>query len=588
MNLPSRLFAVAVVVCAGAASALAQQSIIDADRLAIEYAVRHPQFQNNGAGRQRGIIASSVPAGTIVNVTIPKAQTGTNYNEPIVIQEPWDLNAGGNRPLMVVWNGYGNSPSSFYTAGVSGLDEEANCRSWLTVAMFAVDDQAMGCVSPIPAQTNVEAVIDYMIAHYPIDQDRIYMVGWSMGAGASASFAARHLDPNEPMIAALALDAGTFDLINAYNSEVTAFKNVAHLIFGGPPSNPSFTFNYARSETQWYDFGTNSVLEASSQLRNLRHVPIHHVYSTDDTVLYLPAQNSLFTNFLTAKGATITTTTVSGQVPPHSWNIMDPVAALDFLQSKTVNRTPASFEITADRSARYYWANVTQRSTGQFSTFNVATNAVANSLTLSGVANVSAMTLAPPAATMDLDAPFSVSLTTTDVGATTLAIEGVPVQPTYVLNGTSLLGGWTWVGGTLTLPLTATGTTSLVVRFDDFDGVMTGPSTLAINNNLHLTLTGTTPNQPYFFMLGTSEGVLPLTLIDPTDDRNILVGFNPFPIMLPAAFGGSPTATFDLFIPNNATLVGSRLFCQFVTYPGSSHVIDVVSNRLDVTLTAGP
>ncbi|MCC7170579.1 MAG: hypothetical protein IT459_09030 [Planctomycetes bacterium] len=588
MNLAIRRLAVAAVLCCCAGSALGQQSIIDADRYALEYARRNPQAQNNGSMRQRGIIASSVPAGTIVNVTIPKAQTGTNYNEPIVIQEPWDLNAGGIRPLMVVWNGYGNSPSSFYTPGVSGLDEEANCRSWLTVAMFAVDDQAMGCVSPIPAQTNVEAVIDYMIAHYSVDLDRIYMVGWSMGAGASASYAARHLDPNEPMIAALALDAGTFDLINAYNSESGAFKNIAHLIFGGPPSNPSFTFNYARSESQWYDFGTNAILEASSQLRNLRHVPIHHVYSTDDTVLYLPTQNSLFTNFLTAKGATIASTAVSGQVPPHSWNIMDPVAALDFLQTKTVNRSPASFEITADRSARYYWADVTQRTANQFSTLAVTTNAVANTLTLTGVANVGALTLAPPVASMNVGAHFTVALTTTDVGATSLVIEGVQTQPTYVLNGTSLLTGWTWVAGDLTLPVTATGTTSLEVRFDDFDGVMSGPSTLAINNNLHLTLTGTTPNQPYFFMLGTSEGVLPLSLIDPSDDRNILVGFNPFPIMLPAAFGGAPTASFDLFIPNNAALVGSRLYCQFVTYPGSSHVIDVISNRLDVALTAGP
>lgn len=579
-----RQLAVAAVVVASMPAMRAQQSILDADRVAVEYAIRNPQGQNNGAGRARGILASSVPAGTIVNVTIPKAQTGTNYNEPIVIQEPWDLNAGGNRPLMVVWNGYGNSPSSFYTAGVSGLDEEANCRSWLTVAMFAVDDQAMGCVSPIPAQTNVEAVINYMIANYPVDQDRIYMVGWSMGAGASASFAARHLDPTQPMIAALALDAGTFDLINAYNSEVTAFKNIAHVIFGGPPSNPLYTFNYARSESQWYDFGTNSILEASSQLRNLRHVPIHHVYSTDDTVLYLPTQNTLFKNFLTAKGATITSTSVTGQVPPHSWNIMDPVAALDFLQLHTVNRAPTSFEITADRSARYYWANVTQRSTGQFSTFTVTADGAQNDLTLAGVANVSALTLTPPVGSMDLGTHFGVTLSTTDVGATSVAIQGVPSAPTYVLNGSVLLTGWTWVAGTLTLPLSATGTTALEVRFDDFDGVMSGPSSLAINQNLHLTLTGTTAGQPYFFMLGTAQGVLPLSLIDPSDDRNILVGFNPFPIMLPAAFGGTPTAAFDLFIPNNPALIGSTLYCQFVTYPGSSHVIDVISNRLDVTL----
>jgi len=56
--------------------------------------------------------------------------------------------------------------------------------------------------APLP-QDQQQQVIDWVLAHYPIDRDRIYGIGFSMGGGGVASYAARHLDRTGAMFAAM-------------------------------------------------------------------------------------------------------------------------------------------------------------------------------------------------------------------------------------------------------------------------------------------------------------------------------------------------------------------------------------------------
>src|SRR5688572_18240933 len=62
-----------------------------------------------------------------------------------------------------------------------------------------------------------EAVIEDVVSKWPIDENRIYGYGLSMGGGECLAFAARHQDPTSPtMLAAVVDQSGTISMTRTY------------------------------------------------------------------------------------------------------------------------------------------------------------------------------------------------------------------------------------------------------------------------------------------------------------------------------------------------------------------------------------
>lgn len=561
------------------AATAAGQSIRETDRAELE---RGPaRLLARTTGGRYATLAATCPY-TKTQITLPTSYTGTGFAEIIQVMTPCGYDpAGPLLPLIVAWNGYGLSANSFFN-GMSDIPDEANARGWLLVAVTAIDDKSFGWQN---AQNNVEKAIEYVLANYRADPDRIYGVGWSAGGGSIAAYAARHLDPVKPMMAAIATNAGTYNLVNVYQSEVPAVQSImAHPnLFQGPPSGATL-WNYLRSESE--DWNASGVLEPSSQMRNLRNVPVLHVYSTDDSIPYLPLQNLRFRDYLTAKGYSISSTAVTGAVPSHSWSLLDAVATLDFFQPLSVERSPETFEVNIDRNATYYWANVTQAMSSTFSALVANAVAATNRIELSAAVNLARIELHPDAALFDPNAAFTLAFESESANATTLVVEGVTQEPTYVLNGIALVTNWTFDAAADELELTVVGPGAwdFTVRYDAYGAALAGPAAVALGANAPLLLSGGAPGQPYFMMIGFAEGFTPLALADPTDDRYVLLGMSPLPIFFTSALGPAGSAALSLAIPNDAGLLGLTLRNQFVTFPGATHLVDRISNRHDLTL----
>jgi pimeloyl-ACP methyl ester carboxylesterase len=523
---------------------------------------------------------------TIVSHTIPSGVTGSGFAEPLRIMLPGGFNPNGpDLPLLLVGNGWGLSPNSFFTGDngmpLSGIVDEANSRGWLICVVTQLDDKSYGAWNK--PQTNVVAALDHMIANYPVDADRIYAIGWSAGGGSMASFAARHLDPARPMIAAVVVNAGSVDLIDTYDNEVLVVKQVMENVnlFQGPPSSPLYQFNYERTETVFTHSAGGAVVPERSQVRNLSRIPVRHVYSLDDDIPYLPLQNQMFGQQLLAVGGNLSTQTFSGLPDPHSWDLLDPVVTLDWCAQHVVERAPASFQLVIDRDATWYYATTSQRVAGTGSRLAVATNAATNHLAIGEMANLDTVSLAIPSQLLALDERFTITATNLDAaGPVMLQISPLPMEPSYVLSGAGVITDWTYVGQTLRITMPAAATRNFTVEFETYDAALTGAPTVQTGQNMVLNLQGQTPGKPYLLLLGTQTYETPLSVLDPLDPRHVLVAVTPATVLLLANLDGAAKATLPIFIPAQPQFQGITFASQFLTYPGTGTIVDELSNLL--------
>ena len=112
------------------------------------------------------------------------------------IPESFDLES--TYPLLIGFHQWGgNQMSTFSTT----FDEEANQRGWIFLSPFGGSSNNYNHQG---AQYMVKEAIKWMIVNYNIDENRIYMVGGSMGGAAGMIYANNHLNPDEPMVAATA------------------------------------------------------------------------------------------------------------------------------------------------------------------------------------------------------------------------------------------------------------------------------------------------------------------------------------------------------------------------------------------------
>lgn len=150
----------------------------------------------------------------------------------------------GGAPLLVLFHGFGD-PSTQMGAGshdehlsnefwgMHDLIDRAVCRGWY-VLMHDGGDVLKNPNTTVYStygserfQRATEAVLDRVTCWWPVDMNRIYGVGFSMGAGEALAYAARHLDPTKPMFAGIVSQSGHLSSIYDYLAACTPNTNVS-------------------------------------------------------------------------------------------------------------------------------------------------------------------------------------------------------------------------------------------------------------------------------------------------------------------------------------------------------------------------
>jgi hypothetical protein len=532
----------------------------------------------------------SIPPGAQgYNVTFAAGETGVMVNgvpkaDQMAILLPAGYNPLNPPPLVIAWHGYGTSHNQ---PMVTGIPLEANNRGWMVMSPLGIADNTFGW---IPGQISTEYMLEWLLANYPFDVNRIYGVGFSMGADCILTYAARHQDPSKLRIAALATVCGTYDNVDNY-VQSPATQTLMQTLFGGPPFSAPFTFEYERVSmirlTMPLMFPYPPV-EGESMARGIAHLPMYMTWSTDDNVVfYAPTHNQSLLTYLTSLGNAVTSVPVSGQPNKHHWSILNIASCFNWFSTKTLDAFPDSFTILADRNGTFNSVKVLGGTPGQFKRFDLASVGSNGVLSLLNTDNIDALNV--DISNLGFGALANVQLTSSTLDATgdTVLVRNStnPNPPSKVRIDSVDDYGWGFsVADSGTTIHLATGIHSTAIYYDTFDMTMGVTGTPAIGNSVTLDLTGGADGEAYAMLYAASPGLLALSFVGDGDPRWLLLD----PLSLTSLWGGTLSGGgqdhLPIVIPNDAGLVGLTFPIQSLTVPGSSASIPFVIGRISNVL----
>jgi acetyl esterase/lipase len=372
------------------------------------------------------------PQPRLYEVTI---HPGTGYVERFLVSPG---GRGKPRPLLVVFHKFG--VSHYDVLYNTDFFREAQRRGWHCVAPLGASGVHF---SSLESQVNTEAVLNWMAANFQVNPKRVYGVGFSMGGGAALNYAARHLDPAGLMFAAVVDHTGVVDLNDAYANEPNA-RFIFDFWYGNGSAGSADPWKMARSSVIRVDPSTSQV-DASSDLgRNLMHLTTRIVRATNDPVAYLMDQNDALWSHLQSLGAGSAQHVL--YVLPytgHSWDLLDEVATCDWLAAQRLS-IPRAGNTLADRDGTYFYFDVVQSAAGAFTPFVWEADSSANSLSISGTANLARLSVDTPAAGLDVDSTLSVDIATADGNADEIVLRRWPSYPSNVLRDGIATSSWSY------------------------------------------------------------------------------------------------------------------------------------------------
>lgn len=380
-------------------------------------------------------------------VEFSAAVTGTGFKERALVYEPSPPPAGPV-PMLVVFHKFGSSHLDVDQN--TTYIEEASKRGWYVVCPLGAEKMSF---ASLPSQGNIELVLDFMMGLGQVDPARIYGVGFSMGGGAVASYTARHLDPNRPMIAALINHSGGVALNHTYLSDPPA-QFIFDFWFGD--GSPGSADPWEMNRSSVIDFNPTTLLVDDSQdfARNLLHTPMRIVRASNDPLAYLSTQSDVLDNHMKALGV-VSGTAYGYYVLPfqgHDWSMLDEAGACDWLSQFTL-QIPQSGRTLADRDGNWFHFDVQQQAAGQFTPFDWNVDPTTNSLGITHTANLQAITVDLLAFGLDPSMTFDVSVSTDDGLGDTVHLRDVPTAPSIVLRDSAPASNWSWSAGTQVLTL---------------------------------------------------------------------------------------------------------------------------------------
>jgi len=367
-----------------------------------------------------------------------KMDPGTGFFEKFLLHVPWPPPVAP-RPMLVVFHKFGSSHWDVWQN--TTFIQEALARDWYLVCPLGASKKSF---ASLESQLNIETVLDWVTGIFSVDPDRIYGVGFSMGGGAVTSYAARHLDPARPMLAAIVDHSGGVDLSHTYYSDAPA-RYILDFWFGDGSAGSADPWRMARSSVIRFDPSTLQVQAGWDLARNLVQLPVRIVRAQTDPIGYLSVQSDVLDSHMKALG-----------VPPgarygyyvmpetgHWGGMLDEPATCDWFAQQSLS-IPDAASLLADRNGTWYHLGIEQEVEGQFTPITYELDPATNSLKLSGTANLRQVALDTLAVGLDPAAPLQVELSTADALEDQVLLRGWPTWPSAVLRDGLPETNWTF------------------------------------------------------------------------------------------------------------------------------------------------
>lgn len=392
-----------------------------------------------------GPFASAVPTGTAGIWHVTFDDPGTGWVERFLLAVPAAPLTPA--PLLVIFHGYSVSEWDCYYN--TPIMKDAMLRGWYVVAPLGAHQYNYGITY---AQTNIEVVLDWIDALFTVDPTRVYGLGFSMGGGAAASYAARHLDLDHLCFAALVNHTGSTSLSHTYWSVASTAILDDPLMFGGSPA--LYPFEYARCSVM--DLATDGITvdPATDMASNLAHVPTLDVVASNEppATFYLRTQTLALHDWLTGLGGI--ETLLEPFANQHVWSTLDSQTAFDFLEQQTLTvPTEGLHELLADRDGKWLHFEVFQRQAGAFTPFRFSVTSSLNQLVVDRIENL--QRLVPDLGALGLSTAQALRVI---VGSQTgllqtITLPGYPSPPSAVTRNGTVTSSWLWdpVGESVTI-----------------------------------------------------------------------------------------------------------------------------------------
>jgi pimeloyl-ACP methyl ester carboxylesterase len=354
--------------------------------------------------------------------------------EWIYVQAPSGKPA--NRPLLLLFHG------AYYdfkwkhnvkplVNELKAIFDEAASRGWYAVSLTGgqVGDPNVDKVATYAnpkVHQRITAVIDEMIALYDINPNKIYTLGYSMGAADAVNYAARHVDPAGHMIAAAWSWSGALSAV----LEPTWGCN----LFGCPtnPCNPTACHlpwvsasSIVVSDTTC-DAGNPSTGYVSNESLawNLEHVWLRTSMASmgeiPDAVCTVPPIQQLTMNWADPGRYTHIPNLGNAHYDPTAW---DPDLICDYFEDKRLTLPTSATKTVAVEDTRYFWFLVDRGNDSQTGSFGW--NVSASQLDLTDVNNIGHLWVDVDSgldSPLDSSGDITIDLTP---GATTLIVESI-------------------------------------------------------------------------------------------------------------------------------------------------------------------
>jgi len=355
--------------------------------------------------------------------------TGTDWEERFIVGVPSDPIEPA--PLLVTFHRYSASERDTFIH--TDLFAEAMGRGWYVVAPLGAHQVNCGISY---SQENIRVVIDWLSEVVRIDRGRVYGIGFSMGGGCALNFAARHLDPDRAMFAAVVNHTGTVSLRDIWHRAQDTSILEHPLMFGGSPYERPFAYQQASTieMTPW-----SGIDERSDLARNLGHVPVQTWCTPQDPLKHLVRQTRALLRHLIRFGGEVDSQEERGS--QHVWDTLDEIRALDFLEPHRLELpSEGTHSMLAIHDGRWLHFDLKQAVEGGFSSWRWHADSRSNLLFLDGLRNIDELRVRTPDLGLSTNTTIRLILgeqrgrTPRSQRTTRLVLDGFDFAPRVVLR----------------------------------------------------------------------------------------------------------------------------------------------------------
>jgi len=462
--------------------------------------------------------------------------------------------------MIVCWHGYGTGCNSVATESL--IDEECLERDWFFLSITAVHDKNYGYLL---AQQHCTAAIDYVIDDlgYSIDTSRIYMAGFSMGAGAACSYACRHMG-EKYAVAGLILVSGLFDWIDAYDHGDPGVVTWITYLLGGTPTEVPF---------KWHQISTLYVSDHTydvdlSMGQNLRHgrPALFITYAGNDgQISYLGPQQVVFMDMLDDLGGEYLLDYYVFSLTPHSWLLLDVEYAFDYLESFTLlDPDPSELNLLVDRSSEWFWTDIDTNDPEAFCRFTSQAIPAQNKLVVQEATNMDGVTADCSQFGMGAGQTLWIDYRSTDGRAQELILEQIDTEPTYVVDENGLLypdAHYDALEQNLSVAFAPPVDEYLKASYEAYNLTLTATDPVQIGEVTTINMGGGDPFDPFILVVALEQ-------------KETKVSYEQYMLISPAfpalwiqyVLDAQGEIVMEPRIPDDGSLIGVNLYLQFITH----------------------